>query len=61
MPGALYLCSILEFIIYSFNDSPLSEQQFVRKTYQRSFHIAFQLNNELYAVNEKLLGDILTA
>lgn len=59
MSGVLHLCNVLEFIIHRFNDSPFSEQQFVREAHQRPFHVAFQFGNELYAINEKSLKDIL--
>ena len=60
MSGVLYLCNVLQFIIYSLNDRPLSEKQFVRNAHQCSFHIAFQLSNKLYAINKQPLEEILT-
>lgn len=59
MSGMLYLCNVLQFIIHGLNDSSLSEQKFVRDAHQCSFHIAFQLGNKLYAINEKSLEKIL--
>ena len=59
MPGVLYLCNVLQFIIHRFYDSPLSEQEFVRDAHQCSFHVAFQLGNKLYAINEKPLEEPL--
>ena len=57
MPGVLYLRNVLQFIIHRFYNSPLSEQQFVRDVHQCSFHVAFQLGNKLYAINEKPLEE----
>ena len=59
MSGVFHLRNVLQFIIHRFYDSPLSEQQFVRDAHQCPFHVAFQLGNKLYTINEKPLEEIL--
>lgn len=58
MNRVFYLCDILQFIIQRLNDSPLSEQLFVRDAHQCSSHVAFQLENKQYAINEKPLEKV---
>ena len=60
MSGVLYLCNVLQFIIYRLNDRHLSDKQFARNAHQCSFHIAFQLSNKLYAINKQPLEEILS-
>lgn len=56
----LYLCYVLEFVIDGFYNCSLSEEQFVRHTHQRPFHIAFQLSDELYPIYKESLEEILS-
>lgn len=59
MSGVFHLRNVLEFVIHGLNDCPLPEQKFVGNAHQRPFHVAFQLGNKLYAVNEKPLEETL--
>ena len=50
-----YLSNVLEFVIDSHDDGPLSGQQTVWDWHQRTFHVALEFSNELYAIHEEFL------
>lgn len=56
----LHLCYVFEFIIDRFDNGPFPEELFVKKRYQLSFHISFQLGYKLYFVYEQSLKKIPT-
>jgi hypothetical protein len=58
MSGVFYLRNVLQLIVHRFNDSSLSEKKFVGNAHQRALHIAFQLGDKLYSVNEESLKEI---
>ena len=55
----LHLCDILQLVIDSLNDGPLSDKQPVRHIHDGSLHVAFELRDELDAVNEEALEQFL--
>lgn len=57
--GMFHLGNVLQFVVDSLDNSSLSEQQFVRDTHQRTFHVVPQLCDELYAVDEKPFKEVL--
>ena len=50
-----YLNNVLEFVIHSLDEGSFSGQQTVRDGYHRTFHVAREFSNELYAIHEELL------
>ena len=55
----LHLCDILQLVIDSLNDGPLSGKQHVRHTHDASLHVVFELRDKLDAVNEEALEQFL--
>ena len=55
----LYLRDVLQFIIYSFDDCPLAQENLVRDAHHSTFHVALEFCDELYAINEEFLEEIL--
>lgn len=56
----LHLCDVFQFVIHGFNYSPLSEKKLVGDTHQRTFHVAFQFCDKLYAIDKEPLEEILS-
>ena len=56
----LHLCDVFQFVIHGFNYSPLSEKKLVGDTHQRTFHVAFQFRDKLYAIDKEPLEEILS-
>lgn len=54
-----HLCNVLQFVIDSLNDSPLSQQQLVRHGHHGTPHVTLELRNKLNAVNEESPKQIL--
>lgn len=59
MSGVFYLCNVLQLIIHRLNDRSFPEKKFVRNAHQRALHVAFQLGDKLYSVNEESLKESL--
>ena len=59
MARVFYLSDVLQFVINGFYNGPLPCQQFVRHRHQSSLHIALELCDQLYAVNEQALEKFL--
>ena len=59
MSRVLYLRDVLQFIIYSFDDCPLAQENLVRDAHHSTFHVALEFCDELYAINEEFLEEIL--
>ena len=55
----LHLRDILQLVVDSLNDGPLSGKQPVRHTHDGSLHVALELRYELDAVNEEALEHFL--
>ena len=55
----LHLRDILQLVVDSLNDGPLSGKQPVRHTHDGSLHVALELRYELDAVNEEALEQFL--
>ncbi len=57
-----HLGNVLEFIVYGFYDSPLSQQNPVRDFHDCAFHVASEFCYKLYPVHEqpleKMLADV---
>ena len=55
----LDLGDVLQLVVDGLDDGPLPEQQFVRDAHQRTFHVAPELRDELYAIDEKPFKEVL--
>ena len=53
MPGVFHLCNILKLIIYGFHQGSLPKDYLVIHRHQYVLHIAFDLGNDLYPVQEE--------
>lgn len=59
MSRVFYLSDVLQFVINGFYNGPLPCQQPVRHSHQSTFHVALELCDQLYAVNEQALEKFL--
>ena len=55
----LNLCDVLELIVNGFNNRTFPKQDSVIHRSESTFHVVFQLRNQLYSVDEKLVEKIL--
>ena len=54
----LHLCYIFQFVIHRLYDCPFPEQQPVRNSHQRPFHVVPEFRNELYSIHEQMLKQL---
>ena len=59
MSGMLDLANVLELLIDGLDDRPLPEQQLVMQTHQRVLHVPLEPGDQVYAVHEESLEEIL--
>ena len=55
----LHLCDVFQFIVYRFYNSPFPEKQPVRDAQQSPLHVTFEFCDNLYAINEQALEEVL--
>ena len=56
----LDLANVLQLLIDGLDDRPLPEQQLVMQTHQRVLHVPLEPGDQVYAVHEESLEEILT-
>lgn len=54
-----HLCDVFEFVVHGISNGSLSQQHLVRDTHHGTLHVALQLCDEQYAINEKLMEEVL--
>ena len=59
MSGMLDLANVLELLVDGLDDRPLPEQQLVMQTHQRVLHVPLEPGDQVYAVHEEALEEIL--
>ena len=59
MSGMLDLANVLQLLIDGLDDRPLPEQQLVMQTHQRVLHVPLEPGDQVYAVHEESLEEIL--
>lgn len=56
----LYLCDVLQLIVYRFNQGAFSQQNFIGNTHQGVFHVVLHFGNQLDAVKKQILEECLS-